>query len=400
MQPLTRVILVRHGRSTFNEQGRYQGSSNDSVLTEQGRKNSWLVGQHLKQASVNGPIDFIYTSPLRRVQQTADEMIRVLAPSRPPPVITDDDLKEISLSLWEGMSYQRVQQQFASQYHQWRQCPAQFELPIERENPANGEISVATETYFPIQDLYHSARKFWTKVLSRHTGNTLLIVSHGGTIHALLSTALGLMPDCHHSLQQSNSGISELVFSGTPKLGDRVQLHQLNQTTVLGEPLPKLKVNKQGLRLLLVPSNEPDDEMTTQHFQRLAERIKGLSIDFCLSSHEGQPWLHSLVQQHPNMLCLGSQNANFLDAWQQHLGQSYRPDEPLITGLVIAPTASIQKLLSQVLTQRLEKTLRHDFMKGDLKNALSNHDLVLRHGHLSIVHYPHNHRPVVQAINL
>ena len=63
----TRVILVRHGRSTFNDQGRYQGSSNQSVLTQQGIDASHLVGKHLSLT----PIDTIYASPLQRVQQTA-----------------------------------------------------------------------------------------------------------------------------------------------------------------------------------------------------------------------------------------------------------------------------------------------------------------------------------------
>lgn len=405
MQKTTRIIFVRHGRSTFNDQGRYQGSSNDAILTEQGRETSQLVGQYLKQSSAIAPIDWVFTSPLRRVQQTAHEIVQAMTPESSPPVITHDDLKEMSLSIWEGLSYQSVKQKFSSQYQQWQKDPAQFELPTETEKLTKGTVAVATETYFPVQDLYRNARRFWTKILPRYIGSTLLIVSHSGTIHALLSTALGLPSECHHSLQQSNCGISELVFLGSSslgiaKLGDYAQLHQLNQTTVLGESLPKLKVNKQGLRLLLVPSSQPDDEVTAQHFQRLAACLKGISIDFCLSTDEGQPWLRSLVQQHPNMLCLGSQNDNFLDAWQQHLGQSHRSDEPLITALAIAPTGSIQKLLSQVLIQRLEKTLKVDFTKGDRQNALSHNCLALRHGHLSVVHYPHNHRPVIQAINI
>lgn len=36
----TRAILVRHGRSTYNEQGRFQGSCNDSVLTTKGKKSA------------------------------------------------------------------------------------------------------------------------------------------------------------------------------------------------------------------------------------------------------------------------------------------------------------------------------------------------------------------------
>ncbi|EDX84527.1 phosphoglycerate mutase family protein [Synechococcus sp. PCC 7335] len=416
MQPITRVILVRHGRSTFNDQGRYQGSSNQSELTQQGQETARLVGQYLKQLSVTTPIDLIYTSPLRRVQQTAHEIVKAMAPISSPPVVVSGELKEISLSVWEGLSYKYVKQQFPILYWQWQQRPAQFALPMESENSTKGEHSVAAETYFPVQQLYHEGRSFWTKILPRHMGSTLLVVSHSGTIHALLSTALGLPPDCHHSLQQSNCGISELVFFGTltfgpphseishseilrseiPQLSGRVQIHQLNQTTALSEPLPKLKVNKRGLRLLLVPSGQQDDAMGAQHFQRLAERLEDLPIDFCVSTDQEQHWLRSLIQQHPNMLRLEAQKADFLEDWQQHLRRTCWLDAPLVTGLVIAPTPSIQKLLRQVLTRGLES----DSTPADFADTLPKNCLALCLGYLSVVHYPYGHRPVVQAINI
>lgn len=387
MQPLTRVILVRHGRSTFNEQGRYQGSSNESVLTEQGRKTSRLVGQYLQRLSADTPVDLIYASPLRRVQETTDEIVKAMALDHRPPMVISNDLKEISLSLWEGLTYQQVKQQFASEYQCWQQHPAQFALPVEAEQPTAVPVAIATKTHFPVQDLYRDARKFWHKILPRHAGNTLLVVSHSGTIHALISTALGLLPASHHSLQQSNCGISELVFSGPPELGQRVQLHQLNQTTALGESLPKLKVNKSGLRLLLLAS----DGLRIDHWQHLAERLKMLPIDFCLSTDEGQPWIRRLMRNHPRVLCLGAQQSDFLQDWQQHLTCSRWLDESLMTGLAIAPATSIQKLLMQALGIFSDR--------GDHKVAPSHNYVVLRQGHFSVVHYPNNHRPVVQSIN-
>ncbi|MCG8364443.1 MAG: histidine phosphatase family protein, partial [Pseudanabaenales cyanobacterium] len=57
--PCTRVILVRHGRSTFNQQGRYQGSSDEAVLIEKGRLDAGRVGDALKGIH----IDAVYASP-------------------------------------------------------------------------------------------------------------------------------------------------------------------------------------------------------------------------------------------------------------------------------------------------------------------------------------------------
>ncbi|NJN20872.1 MAG: histidine phosphatase family protein [Leptolyngbya sp. RL_3_1] len=55
----TRVILLRHGRSTLNDAGCYQGSSDQSDLTSQGVLASRQVGQFLAHC----PIDAIYVSP-------------------------------------------------------------------------------------------------------------------------------------------------------------------------------------------------------------------------------------------------------------------------------------------------------------------------------------------------
>lgn len=57
----TRVILVRHARTTYNEQGRYQGSSDRSVLTAKGHQDAYATGLALKEYS----FDAIYTSPLK-----------------------------------------------------------------------------------------------------------------------------------------------------------------------------------------------------------------------------------------------------------------------------------------------------------------------------------------------
>lgn len=245
-----------------------------------------------------------------------------------------------------------------------------------------------------MQDLYRDARQFWAKTLPRHKRKTILIVSHSGTIHALLSTALGIPPACHHSLQQSNCGLSELTFSeslpSNPlSSGHQVQLHQLNQTAAIGEMLPKLKVNKQGVRLLLVS----DDSMMGQGGDRLKERLRTAPIDFCLSAGKEQTWLKTFVEQSPQILYLSAQKANFLQSWQQHLEQSCQSSSSyatgkLMTGLVIAPRSSIQQLIMQTLGENPEA--------GAL---VVLKQVVLKQGHFSVVHYPYNHRPVVQAVN-
>src|SRR6516225_9214158 len=71
IEATTRVLLLRHGESTFNEQGRCHGSSDKSILTERGMLTALRSGQYLKRELP----DIILASPLRRARQTA-EIIR------------------------------------------------------------------------------------------------------------------------------------------------------------------------------------------------------------------------------------------------------------------------------------------------------------------------------------
>ena len=366
----TRIILVRHGRSTYNDQGRYQGSSNDAVLTEKGIATAQQVGQYLRHV----PIQAIYSSPLRRVTQTTDAILRELS-SGPKPIAIDNNLREIDLSDWEGLSYQTVKEQFSEGYRCWQERPHEFALMRSQPQPQTqtSAVAVAEAPYYPVQALYQRARQFWQALRLKHTGQTVLVVSHGGTNHALLSTALGLAPAHHHRLQQSNCGISVVEFTG-----QRSQLRQLNATTPLGETLPKLKAGKQGLRLLLV-AEEPLTGAVNP--RTLCQRLAAIVPNFCLANRADLS--RQLLQHCPKTLQLTTTQADFLPDWQRRLIRSNRHQGELMTGVAIAPTHSIQTLLIQTLG-------------GQPKNAPQIH---IEPGQLSVIHYPPNHRPVVQAIN-
>ena len=65
---MTRVIIVRHGQSTYNTERRIQGRSDASQLTQKGRDDASKVGKALSNISFNA----IYSSPLQRAKLTAD----------------------------------------------------------------------------------------------------------------------------------------------------------------------------------------------------------------------------------------------------------------------------------------------------------------------------------------
>ncbi len=226
--PTTKVILVRHGRTNYNEQGRYQGSSNESVLTEKGYQDAYKTGLALEQFD----FDAIYTSPLTRVQQTAQAIAAAFQAidKSLPPILIEPLLTEICMSNWEGLYYQEVKEKFPQAYRCWQETPHLFSHD---------------RTFYPVLELFQQARNFWHSILDKHRGQTILITAHGGTNRALIATAIGLNPAYYHSLQQTNCGISCLEF---PYDSDVARLNYLNVTNHLGEKLPKLKAGKTGWR--------------------------------------------------------------------------------------------------------------------------------------------------------
>ncbi len=342
----TRVILVRHGQSTYNAEKRYQGSSDDSVLTPVGQQQAAQVGQLC--AGMN--IQAIYSSPLKRTAQTAEAIVEQLdnpgSPDRNLTIQLQTELREIDIPGWEGLPFTQVQTEFASDYQQWIDRPKTFQM-AGTNAVASGSIATLEPPTFPVQDLYHRADQFWRTTLPKHPGQTILIVSHGGTIRALTSTALGVPIEQFHYLQQSNTGVTMLEFNRCWQ----ARLTGMNQTHHLGEVLPKPKHGKQGLRLILLAG----DYLPQTIDRNLAERFRSTPISFSLStpataSHQAR----AILQHHPQALHFEVVQEDFLLQWQQIMLsqrdrlQQHDPTTPT-NALIIAPKNALQALIAKIL---------------------------------------------------
>ena len=285
----TRVVIVRHGQSSYNTERRIQGRSDASVLTQTGREDAQKVGAALS----NLKFAAVYTSPLQRAKQSAQVIVNSFATAT--PVTPTDRLLEIDLPLWEGLLVQDVQEKFPEDYHDWHNHPDEFVMEVSQPQ--------GSREHFPVVAIYEQARQFWQEILPQHQGETILIVGHNGINRALINTALGMSPSRYHSIQQSNCGISVLNFSGG--LGQPVQLESLNQIAHLGrDVLPSVRPNHRGLRLLLVRHGETDWNRQTrfqgkidvplndngrEQARKAAEFLKNVPLDFAFSSPMQRP---------------------------------------------------------------------------------------------------------------
>lgn len=358
LTPPTRVILVRHGRSTYNEQGRYQGASDESVLTQKGHQDARQTGLALRETNFAA----VYTSPLQRTRQTAQEIQSVLRTS--VPMMAHSALKEIDLPVWAGLRYQYVRESLTTDYQRWIEYPHEFEMA--------GPQGVRR----PVQDLYDQAQQFWQQILLRHVGQTILVVSHGGTIRALIGTALGLSCRYYHTLQQSNCGISVLSFSGQSK---PAHLDTMNDTSHLGEMLPKLKAGRQGLRLLMVPSGEIDFKTV----QALRTLLGPQDLSFNVSQGDlAQMLSKAILSEHPQTVQLHTHRSDFHHLWLRTLYSRPLSAQSIMTGMLVAPPLIVQQMISHIVGS--EKILR----------------LPQRCGRVSIVHCPTTQAaPILQAMN-
>ncbi len=295
----TRVILVRHGESSYNVERRVQGHCDLSLLTEKGETMAAQVADALKDLN----FDAVYSSPLQRAKRTAEIVMSGF--KNLPSLQTSDDLKEISLPLWEGVLFTEIQEKYPDDYQNWLNQPHQLRMTLEDGSD-----------FFPVADIYQQAERFWRSILPVHAGQTILVVAHSGINRSLINAAIGLTPADYQRFQVSNCGISVLNFAN--QFGDSVQIESLNITSHLGEPIPKPRPNHKGARLLLVRHGETEwnrqgrfqgqiDVPLNEHGRRQASQaaafLKSVKIDAAISSSMLRPkeTAEIILKYHPDL---------------------------------------------------------------------------------------------------
>lgn len=298
----TRVVIVRHGLSTYNSQQRIQGRCDESTLTDQGIEQANILGQTISKANFAA----IYCSPLQRAKLTAEIIQSKLV--KPLPLSISDLLMEIDLPLWEGLQKAEVKQKYPEEYKKWKAQPDKFSMTITKD-----EESVE---HFPVLALGKQAIEFWQEVLAKHQGETILVVAHNGINRALLTTALGMNPSRYQHIQQSNCAVNVLNF--TDGWGGAVQLESLNQTAHLGQVAPTPREGQRGLRLLLVRHGETQWNRETRfqgqidvplndngrlQSQKAASLLENVTIDFAITSPMLRPkeTAEIILYKHPQV---------------------------------------------------------------------------------------------------
>jgi broad specificity phosphatase PhoE len=161
----SRVLLVRHGESTWNAEKRVQGQ-HDPPLSELGRRQAGRLAARL----AGRPLVALYSSDLRRAWQTAEPIAEAVG-LEPTPL---RGLREIALGDWEGKTREELASEFPEPWEAWSQRPSWDLVP-------SGEGAGPFE---------RRVRETLAWILSQHTVGDILCVTHGGVIQVALGSVV------------------------------------------------------------------------------------------------------------------------------------------------------------------------------------------------------------------
>lgn len=223
-----RVVLVRHGQSTWNAEGRIQGSTDFAELTQKGRAQADTTRITL----IDDKFDMLIHSPLARAAQTAE----IVWADRTGPIHVLPSLREIDLYSFQGLLKHHGKEQYGEQFRMWQKQAAEFEI--------DGRP--------PVRELWFRASLAWQQILGDQSGNrNTLLVAHNAVNQALVATAIGLPPTYFRRLLQNNAATTVLDFQPTQDGPPRVNLDRLNQTP--GPPfIPDEAGKKVNARIIFV----------------------------------------------------------------------------------------------------------------------------------------------------
>ena len=188
----TQVLAIRHGETDWNRDKRIQGHT-DIPLSELGHAQARLLGQALGDRS----LDALYTSDLLRAQQTAQAVAAAQGGPAKLPLRLDPLLRERSFGCFEGLNREQIKARWPSQSEQWCRRDADF--------GAEGGETLA--------DFYQRSLAALTRIASRHPGQTIAIVTHGGVLDCLYRAATGLSLQAPRTWTLGNAAINRLLYT-------------------------------------------------------------------------------------------------------------------------------------------------------------------------------------------
>jgi broad specificity phosphatase PhoE len=163
----TRLLLVRHGETDSNAEGRTQGRR-DVPLNARGRRQAAALAEMIRKHEPAA----VYSSPASRARATAGAIAGALELD----VTVDERLAELDQGELDGLTGAEMRERYPDVLRRWRdEDPAEFRIPGgESMGDAQLRMVAAAES-----------------IAKAHPDETVVIASHNLALHALICHALG-----------------------------------------------------------------------------------------------------------------------------------------------------------------------------------------------------------------
>jgi probable phosphoglycerate mutase len=199
-EPLTTVVLVRHGRTHLTESKRISGSGGENPgLSDLGRNDAHQAAKALAQIGNAGPwahlppISAIVASPIQRTLDTANIISNELSLG----VTQNSDIAEISFGDWDGHTNEEAASKWPDEWAAWRGSWT--------VSPPNGES---------LQDFDARVQRGRREILAANHGKTVVVVSHVMPIRGFIKASLDANAPAYWRPQISPCSITIIRFWG------------------------------------------------------------------------------------------------------------------------------------------------------------------------------------------
>ena len=192
-RPTADVVLLRHGDTRLTPERRFSGVGRANPgLSDAGRDQvRRAAGSPLLRG---GTFTEVLTSPMTRCQETAQIVAAALGVS----VSIDPDLVEMDFGLWEGMTFDEVQDRYPEDLRRWTQSASV---------PPTG----SSETFAALLDRMGTVAE---RLASRYAGASVVAVTHVTPVKALVAQALGAPPAALFRMELSSACFSRISYTG------------------------------------------------------------------------------------------------------------------------------------------------------------------------------------------
>lgn len=183
-----RIIFVRHGETDWNVTLQYQGQGR-VPLNARGREQARLTVERLRRLNA----DALYASDVVRAWETAAIIGSALdlTPRAMP------ELREINVGEWEGLTPEELYRRFPDHMQEYDRDPART---VRKGGESYAQLQA--RALIALQQIYDAHAPH----------GTVIAVTHGGTIRAILCHVIGLDLAYFGRMWLDNGSLSELAY--------------------------------------------------------------------------------------------------------------------------------------------------------------------------------------------